>query len=116
MKIRVVCQQTPDSQQQNNVGNLLHTKYKNSVIFQGESLLFLHFFWLDFVKNCDMMCQQSVWSSVLAAQLAAKHLKEGGVLTLTGAQPALSGTAGKTTQFLNSTFHMSGQVKMFWNM
>ena len=57
------------------------------------------FFWSDFVKNCDMMCQQSIWSSVLAAQLAAKHLKEGGVLTLTGAQPALSGTAGKTIQF-----------------
>lgn len=49
----------------------------------------------DFVKNCDMMIMQSVWSSVLAAQLAAKHLKEGGVLTLTGAQPALEGTAGK---------------------
>jgi len=48
----------------------------------------------DFVKNCDMMIMQSVWSSVLAAQLAAKHLKEGGVLTLTGAQPALEGTAG----------------------
>ena len=63
-----------------------------------------------------MMCQQSVWSSVLAAQLAAKHLKEGGVLTLTGAQPALSGTAGKTVQFLNLTLHVLGQVKWFRNM
>jgi len=49
----------------------------------------------DFVKSCDMMWQQSVWSSVLASQIASKHLKEGGVLTLTGAQPALSGTPGE---------------------
>lgn len=57
-------------------------------------MVYLHYNAVDFVKNCDMMCQQSVWSSVLAAQLAAKHLKDGGVLTLTGAQPALNGTAG----------------------
>lgn len=50
---------------------------------------------VDFVKSCDMMWQQSVWSSILASQLATKHLKDGGVLTLTGAQPALQGTAGR---------------------
>jgi len=48
----------------------------------------------DFVKNADMMWKQSVWSSVIAASIAAKHLKEGGLLTLTGAQPALEGTPG----------------------
>ena len=32
-----------------------------------------------------MMWKQSVWSSSIAARIAAKHLKEGGVLQLTGA-------------------------------
>jgi len=40
------------------------------------------------------MWQQSVWTSALAAQLATKYLKDGGLLALSGAQPALSGTAG----------------------
>jgi dihydropteridine reductase len=48
----------------------------------------------DFVKNSDMMWKQSVWTSIIAAELAAKHLKDGGVLSLTGAQPALNGTPG----------------------
>ncbi|XP_074642142.1 dihydropteridine reductase-like [Tubulanus polymorphus] len=48
----------------------------------------------DFIKSCDMMWKQSVWTSTIAASLASKHLKEGGVLQLTGAQPALKGTAG----------------------
>ncbi|XP_033113416.1 dihydropteridine reductase-like [Anneissia japonica] len=48
----------------------------------------------DLVKNCDLMWKQSVWSSVLAAEIASKHLKDGGLLQLTGAQPALNGTAG----------------------
>ena len=49
----------------------------------------------DLVKNADMMWKQSVWSSVIASHLAAKHLKENGLLVLTGAHPALQGTAGK---------------------
>jgi dihydropteridine reductase len=40
------------------------------------------------------MVKQSVWSSVIAAKLAAKFLNEGGVLTLTGAKAALEGTPG----------------------
>ncbi|EFX86014.1 hypothetical protein DAPPUDRAFT_127519 [Daphnia pulex] len=48
----------------------------------------------DFVKNADLMWKQSVWSSVLASAIASKHLKEGGLLTLTGAKPALEGTPG----------------------
>ena len=42
-----------------------------------------------------MMWKQSVVSSSIAASLAAKFMKEGGLLTLPGAQPALQGTAGK---------------------
>jgi len=48
----------------------------------------------DYIKNCDMMWRQSVWSSTIAGHLAAKYLKEHGVLTLTGAAPALGGTPG----------------------
>ena len=54
----------------------------------------VYLFVLDYVKNCDMMWKQSVWSSSIAASLAAKHLKEGGLLTLPGAMPALKGTPG----------------------
>ncbi|XP_041367981.1 dihydropteridine reductase-like [Gigantopelta aegis] len=48
----------------------------------------------DLIKNSDMMWKQSVWTSVISAGLAARHLKEGGVLSLPGAAPALSGTPG----------------------
>lgn len=41
------------------------------------------------------MWKQSVWTSTISSHLATKHLKEGGLLTLTGAQAALSGTPGK---------------------
>lgn len=47
-----------------------------------------------YIKNCDMMWKQSVWSSSIAGSLASKHLKEGGLLTLPGAMPALKGTPG----------------------
>ncbi|NXD75735.1 DHPR reductase, partial [Halcyon senegalensis] len=45
-------------------------------------------------KNCDLMWKQSIWTSTISSHLATKHLKEGGLLTLTGAQAALSGTPG----------------------
>lgn len=41
------------------------------------------------------MWKQSVWTSTISSHLATKHLKEGGLLTLAGAQAALSGTPGK---------------------
>lgn len=41
------------------------------------------------------MWRQSVWSSCIAAAIAAKHLKEGGVVTLPGAKAATAGTPGK---------------------
>ncbi|XP_043232653.1 dihydropteridine reductase-like isoform X3 [Amphibalanus amphitrite] len=46
------------------------------------------------VKNCDLMWKQSVWSSAISAHLASRVLREGGLLQLTGAQPALGPTPG----------------------
>ena len=59
-------------------------------------MIFIEIVWhfADFVKNCDLMWKQSVWTSIIASHLASKHLKDGGVLALTGAQPALQGTPG----------------------
>ncbi|CAB3404074.1 unnamed protein product [Caenorhabditis bovis] len=48
----------------------------------------------DFIKNCDLMWKQSVWSSTIAARLASVHLKAGGVLQLTGAAAATGATPG----------------------
>jgi len=48
----------------------------------------------DWVKNADLMWKQSVWSSAIAATIAAKCLKEGGLLVLPGAAPATAGTPG----------------------
>lgn len=48
----------------------------------------------DLAKNTDLMIKQSVWSSTISASVASQFLKEGGVLTLTGAKPALAGTPG----------------------
>ncbi|XP_076034886.1 dihydropteridine reductase [Oratosquilla oratoria] len=48
----------------------------------------------DFLKSCEMMWQQSVWSSTISAQAASSFLKEGGLLTLPGAFPAVNGTPG----------------------
>jgi len=48
----------------------------------------------EFLKNSNMMWQQSVQSSLVAASLAPKLLKSGGVVVFTGAQPALSPTPG----------------------
>uniref|UniRef100_A0A2M4AQ48 Dihydropteridine reductase n=1 Tax=Anopheles triannulatus TaxID=58253 RepID=A0A2M4AQ48_9DIPT len=48
----------------------------------------------DLAKNADLMWKQSVWSSAISATVGANHLKPGGVLVLTGANPALEGTPG----------------------
>ncbi|KAF9583756.1 hypothetical protein BGW38_008652 [Lunasporangiospora selenospora] len=42
--------------------------------------------------NSELMWKQSVHSSLVAAHLASKNLKAGGLLTLTGAFPAQKGT------------------------
>lgn len=46
------------------------------------------------IRNTNLMWMQSVWSSTISASLACKHLKEGGILTLPGAAPAVDGTPG----------------------
>ncbi|XP_068149546.1 dihydropteridine reductase [Drosophila tropicalis] len=48
----------------------------------------------DLAKNADLMWRQSVWTSSISAAVAAHHLKDGGLLALTGAKPALEGTPG----------------------
>ncbi|XP_030385604.1 dihydropteridine reductase [Scaptodrosophila lebanonensis] len=48
----------------------------------------------DLAKNADLMWRQSVWTSSISATVAAQHLKDGGLLALTGAKPALEGTPG----------------------
>lgn len=48
----------------------------------------------DLAKNADMMWKQSVWTSSISAAVAANYLKEGGLIVLTGAKPALCGTPG----------------------
>nr|CAD7400103.1 unnamed protein product [Timema poppensis] len=50
---------------------------------------------VDLVKNSDLMWRQSVWSSTIAASIAANHLKDGGLISLPGAKPALGATPGK---------------------
>uniref|UniRef100_A0A8C4Q9D0 Dihydropteridine reductase n=1 Tax=Eptatretus burgeri TaxID=7764 RepID=A0A8C4Q9D0_EPTBU len=45
-------------------------------------------------KSTDLMLKQSIWTSTIAASVASRHLKDGGLLQLTGAQAALSGTPG----------------------
>lgn len=48
----------------------------------------------DLTKNSELMWQQSVCSSLITASLASKHLKEGGIVQLTGAKAALEATPG----------------------
>ncbi|XP_063048992.1 dihydropteridine reductase-like [Engraulis encrasicolus] len=48
----------------------------------------------DLYKNSDLMWKQSVWTSVISSHLAAKHLKDGGLLTLTGAKACRGATPG----------------------
>lgn len=48
----------------------------------------------DLIKTSELMWKQSVWSSLISAEVAALHLKEGGLLSLTGAKAALGPTPG----------------------
>jgi len=45
----------------------------------------------DFIKNCDLTWKQSVWTSTIASKIASSFLREGGLLQLTGAKPAIDG-------------------------
>ncbi|CAF2307648.1 unnamed protein product [Rotaria sp. Silwood2] len=48
----------------------------------------------NFIKNSDLVFKQSVNSTLIAASLASKFLKENGLLTLSGAAAALDTTPG----------------------
>lgn len=48
----------------------------------------------DCISNSELMWKQSVWTSLIATKLASQHLKEGGLVALTGAKAALEGTPG----------------------
>jgi len=48
----------------------------------------------DLAKNSELMWKQSVGSSLITASIAAKYLKEGAILQLTGAKAALEPTPG----------------------
>ncbi|EIE86042.1 hypothetical protein G6F46_011410 [Rhizopus delemar] len=50
--------------------------------------------WADFLASSELMIQQSVHSSLVAAHLASHHLQPGGLLALTGALAALNPTPG----------------------
>lgn len=63
-------------------------------LFTRKNLHLIYFFYLDLAKTADLMWKQSVWSSVISASIAAHHLNDGGVVTLTGAKAALEGTPG----------------------
>lgn len=65
-------------------------RYRN----QNRFCLDFSILFLDLAKNAELMWQQSVCSSLITASIAAHHLKEGGVVQLTGAKAALEGTPG----------------------
>ena len=48
----------------------------------------------EFIKNSEAMWRSSVWPASISASLATSHLKEGGMVILPGAAPAVSGTPG----------------------
>lgn len=48
----------------------------------------------DLINSAEAMWKQSVWSSVICAQIAAMHMAENSQLVMTGAVPAKQGTAG----------------------
>ena len=47
----------------------------------------------DIVASSELMWKQSVQSSIIAGQVASQHMAPNGLLVLTGAAPAVSGTS-----------------------
>merc|ERR1712113_1039892 len=48
----------------------------------------------DFIKNVELASKQSLWTSAIAANLAATYVKPNGLLILPGAAAAMEGTSG----------------------
>eukprot|EP00041_Stephanoeca_diplocostata_P013713 m.242267 g.242267 ORF g.242267 m.242267 type:complete len:242 (-) comp19439_c0_seq1:249-974(-) len=46
----------------------------------------------ELINSADLMWRQSVWTSVIAGQIASKHLTSDGLYVTCGARPALGGT------------------------
>lgn len=59
------------------------------------------------------MWKQSVWTSAISAAISANHLKPGGVLSLTGANPALKETPGMIGRIC-ATFSVLFCLKYFF--
>lgn len=73
---------------------MMNIVIKIIMILRHPENIIKYFYFLDLIKNSEMMWQQSVCSSLIAGSLAASYLKEGGVLQLTGAKAALDATPG----------------------
>ncbi|KAJ2457823.1 hypothetical protein GGI02_006084, partial [Coemansia sp. RSA 2322] len=68
----------------------------------------------DFIKSADISIKQSVNTSLIAARIAARYLRQGGLLSLAGALPALHGTPGMVGYGLAkaAVHHMVGSLAM----
>ena len=49
---------------------------------------------IDYFESVDTLMKQAIWTSTIASKLAAEHLADAGLLQLTGAAGAKSGTGG----------------------
>ncbi|PWA00171.1 hypothetical protein BB558_003788 [Smittium angustum] len=67
-----------------------------------------------FIDAVDLSLRQSVYPSVIAASLACKHLKRGGLVVFSGASAALNGTPGMIAYGLAkaSVHHLVGSLGM----
>ena len=50
--------------------------YSIAPVTCGFCILTERMYYIDLVKSCDLMWKQSVWTSILAAQISSKHLRE----------------------------------------
>lgn len=67
----------------------------------------------ELVATAEQMWRQSVCSSLVATSVASKYLKQGGILTLTGARAALEGTPGEDNfKVLRFVFRLTGFFKV----
>lgn len=64
----------------------------------------------DFIKSCDLMWKQSVWSSAIAANIATQYLKPGGFVSLTGADAATDQTPGSSRIVFTNIFPSSNMI------
>ncbi|KAF2887385.1 hypothetical protein ILUMI_18788 [Ignelater luminosus] len=91
--------------QEEQVLNELNAKLKNEKV---DAIICVAGGWTagnikkDFAKNTELMWCQNVCSSIIAASITSRYLKEGGLLTLTGASSALRETPVEVSSSLPS--------------